>query len=53
MPSGIRLTNVGGSPMFKTEYFSDGSAIVVTERGILLLSPMAKYEVKLSTNDPE
>jgi hypothetical protein len=37
--------------MHKTEYFSDGSAIVVTEQGVLLLSPVAKYEVKLPTKE--
>jgi hypothetical protein len=35
--------------MARTEYFSDGSAIVVTERGILLLRPVARYEVGLPT----
>lgn len=38
-------------PVFKTKHFSDGSAIVVTERGILLLSPVTKYEVGLPIKD--
>jgi hypothetical protein len=37
---------------FKTRYFSDGSAIIVTERGILLLERRAEYEVKLSGLEP-
>jgi hypothetical protein len=50
-PSGIRLMSEDDRPMLNTEYFPDGSAIVVTERGILLLGPVAKYEVKSSTQE--
>ena len=42
-----------GSPRFKTRYFSDKSAIIVTERGILLLERRAEYEVKLSGLEPQ
>lgn len=30
---------------FKTEYFADGSAIIVTEKGILLLESRVEYKV--------
>lgn len=51
--SGIRLIGDDDSPVFKTEYFPDGSAIVVTERGILLVESVAKYEVQPIAQEPE
>jgi hypothetical protein len=33
---------------FKTRYFPDGSAIIVTEKSICFLGPAAKYEVRPS-----
>jgi hypothetical protein len=52
-PGSMCLARADDRPIFKTEYFPDGSAIVVTERSILLLEPVAEYEVKLPTNEPE
>lgn len=34
-----------GSSGFKTRYFADGSAIIVTEKGIILIESVARYEV--------
>jgi len=41
------------SPGFETEYFSDGSAIIVTERGILLVESRVEYQVNSPDHDPE
>jgi hypothetical protein len=34
---------------FKTEYFADGSAIIVMEKGILLLESRVEYKVDVKS----
>lgn len=34
---------------FKTEYFADGSAIIVTKKAILLLESRVEYEVDVKS----
>lgn len=41
------------SSRLKTRYFSDGSAIIVNERGICLVERAAKYEVHPRSEEPE
>jgi hypothetical protein len=41
------------SSRFQTQYFSDGSAIIVTERGLVLVDRPVEYEVKLPGQEPE
>lgn len=45
--------NEGGSMGLKTQYFPDRSAIIVTERSILLVERAAKYEINPSARKPE
>lgn len=37
----------------KTQYFSEGSAIIMTERGILLVERTPKYEIKSPGHEPK
>jgi hypothetical protein len=38
---------------FKTRYFPDGSAIIVTEKTVCFLGRVAKYEVRPCGKEPE
>lgn len=51
--SGIRFMKEEDCPIFKTEYFPDGSAIIVTERGIVLVEKTAEYEVSSPGLEPQ
>jgi hypothetical protein len=42
-----------GSSGLKTRYFSDGSAIIVTEKGITLIESVGRYEVRPQSKELE
>lgn len=41
------------SPGFKTRYFPDGSAIIVTEKSITLVESVARYKLHPRGKEPE